>query len=59
MEKPNLQVFSGTLLSLDRGQQLGVARNLARVYAEVLEEPLPAELRRLIARLERSGPSRQ
>jgi Anti-sigma factor NepR len=58
MEKPNLQIFSGTLLSLDRGLQLGIARNLARVYAQVLEEPLPADLQRLITRLEGSQTER-
>ena len=56
MERPNLRIFSGTLLSLDRGHQLGIARNLARLYAEVLEEPLPPELQRLIARLEAGCP---
>jgi len=59
MDKPNLNAFSGTLLSLERGHQLGIARNLARVYAEVLDEPLPAELRRLIARLEASAPQQR
>jgi hypothetical protein len=40
----------------DHGQgasdSLTIARNLARIYADVLEEPLPRELAILIARLE-------
>jgi hypothetical protein len=55
MEKPNLNVFSGTLVSIDGGRQLAIARNLARLYADVLHEPLPCDLERLIARLEASG----
>ena len=31
MEKPNLTVFSGTLVSIDGGRQLAIARNLARL----------------------------
>jgi Anti-sigma factor NepR len=31
---------------------LMIARNLARLYADVLEEPLPPDLARLIGRLE-------
>ena len=52
MEKPNLRVFSGTLISIDGGRQLAIARNLARLYEDVLQEPLPCDLQRLIARLE-------
>ncbi len=29
-----------------------IARNLARLYSDVLEEPLPPDLARLIGRLE-------
>jgi hypothetical protein len=52
MEKPNLRVFSGTLVSIDGGRQLAIARNLVRLYEDVLQEPLPCDLRRLIAQLE-------
>jgi hypothetical protein len=33
-------------------ESLMIARNLARLYADVLEEPLPPDLARLIGRLE-------
>jgi Anti-sigma factor NepR len=36
----------------DAGESLMIARNLARLYADVLEEPLPPDLARLIGRLE-------
>jgi hypothetical protein len=40
----------------DQGRQttesLTIARNLARIYADVLDEPLPRELAVLIERLE-------
>jgi hypothetical protein len=45
MEKPNLNVFSGTLVSIDGGRQLAIARNLRRLYEDVLHEPLPCPLR--------------
>jgi hypothetical protein len=55
MEKPNLNVFSGTLVSIDGGRQLAIARNLRRLYEDVLHEPLPCDLQRLIARLEETS----
>ena len=33
--------------------RLAVARELARIYSQVLEEPLPAELQQLLAALEK------
>jgi len=36
----------------DRALQLAVARGLARIYADVLRDPLPPDLLRLIERLE-------
>ena len=38
----------------DVSEPLLVARNLVRIYDQVLGEPLPAELLRLVARLETS-----
>ena len=35
--------------------QLAVARDLARVYADVLNDPMPPDLLRLIERLERQA----
>jgi hypothetical protein len=55
MENPNLNVFSGTLVSIDGGRQLAIARNLRRLYEDVLHEPLPCDLQRLIARLEETS----
>jgi hypothetical protein len=37
---------------------LQIARNLARIYDQVLEEPLPGELERLIERLSLAGDGR-
>jgi hypothetical protein len=37
---------------LDPGVNLAIARDLQRMWAVVLEEPLPPDLRRLIDRLE-------
>ena len=36
----------------DARDSLMIARNLARLYSDVLEEPLPPDLARLIGRLE-------
>jgi hypothetical protein len=36
----------------DRVLQLAVARELARIFADVLQDPLPPDLLRLIERLE-------
>ena len=55
MEQPNLRVFSGTLVSIDGGRQLAIARNLARLYQDVLQEPLPCDLQRLIERLKETA----
>jgi hypothetical protein len=37
---------------MGRDTQLEVTRNLARIYADVLREPLPAALLELLKRLE-------
>jgi hypothetical protein len=58
MEKPNLNVFSGTLVSIDGGRQLAMARNLRRLYEDVLHEPIPCDLQRLIARLQETSDER-
>ena len=39
--------------------RLGIARNLARLYREVLEEPLPPELAALLRRLEATERTRR
>ena len=40
------------LVSIERGYQLGIARSIARIYADVLNEPVPADIARLVARLD-------
>lgn len=57
MEKPNLNLFSGTLVSIDGGRWRSRG-NLARLYADVLHEPLPCDLERLIARLQEASGDR-
>jgi hypothetical protein len=42
-----------------QGHALAIALNLARLYEEVLQEPLPPELRRLVTRLEVAAGSHQ
>ncbi len=42
---------------MSRDTQLEVTRNLARIYADVLREPLPAALLELLKRLEAQRPS--
>ncbi len=37
--------------------RLAIARNLLRIYMEVLEEPAPADLMELLERLERGAGS--
>jgi hypothetical protein len=50
---------------LDQSLKLAIARDLQRMWSDVLHEPLPTDLRRLIDRLEQvtgggsaAGPSR-
>jgi len=38
---------------LDHGVKLAIARDLQRIWCEVLQEPVPTDLRRLIDRLEK------
>jgi hypothetical protein len=44
---------------MSRDTRLEVARNLARIYADVLGEPLPAPLLELLKRLEAQEASRR
>ena len=37
---------------LDQSMKLAIARDLQRMWSDVLQEPLPSNLRRLIDRLE-------
>jgi hypothetical protein len=58
MEQRSLNLFRDG--GADEGTasvRLAIARNLARIYADVLNDPLPDDLRRLIERWEtRQGP---
>ena len=47
-----LDEYADRLLSVERGYQLGIARGIARIYADVLNEPVPADIARLVARLD-------
>jgi hypothetical protein len=40
------------LLSVERAYQLGIAENIVRIYADILNEPLPAEIARLVSHLD-------
>ena len=44
---------------MSRDTRLEIARNLARIYADVLGEPLPAPLLELLKRLEAQEASRR
>jgi hypothetical protein len=52
MDNRALNAFSSS--SYDRAGQdgLAIARNLERIWSSVLHEPIPADLQRLIRRLE-------
>ena len=52
MEPRRINAFAD--VNLDDGLKLAIARDLKRVWSEVLEQPLPTELRRLIDRLEQA-----
>ena len=58
MEQRRLNLFRDD--GADEGPasvRLAIARNLARIYADVLNDPLPEDLRRLIEHWEtRQGP---
>jgi hypothetical protein len=44
---------------VDNAFRLAIARDLARIYADVLHDPLPPSLVRLIERMESQTPSRR
>jgi hypothetical protein len=46
--------FTGQLVSVERGRQLGIARELRRRLAHVIQEPIPDDLRVLADRLEQT-----
>ena len=45
-------IHSNRFGARDQTDALAIARNLGRIYADVLEEPIPPELQRLIERLQ-------
>lgn len=53
MEQRSLNAF-GTASpgAIDRHVRLAIVRNLARIYEDVLREPLPGSLKNLLERLE-------
>ena len=50
MEHPSINAFAEQ--KLDYSIKLAWARDLQRLWSDVLQEPLPADLRRLIDKLE-------
>ena len=51
--------YADRLVSIERAYQLGIAHNIARIYADILNEPLPAEIARLVAHLDPGQEARQ
>ena len=53
MEQRSLNAFgAGSSGAIDRQVRLAILRNLARIYEDVLREPLPGSLKNLLERLE-------
>jgi hypothetical protein len=53
MEQRSLNAFGAASPgAIDRHVRLAIARNLARIYEDVLREPLPGSLRNLLDKLE-------
>lgn len=53
MEQRSFNAFGGAGFgSMDRQVRRAIAQNLARIYADVLREPLPGPLRQLLQKLE-------
>ena len=44
--------YEERVLSIERARQLRIAMRIARIYTDVLNEPVPAEIARLLASLE-------
>jgi hypothetical protein len=44
--------YAERLMSVERGRQLGIARSIAHLYADVLKEPIPREIARLVGYLD-------
>ena len=56
MEPRRINAFAD--VNLDDGLNVAIARDLKHLWSELLREPLPTELRRLIDRLEQATRSR-
>ena len=48
--------YADRLMSVERGRQLGIALSIADLYADVLNEPIPIEIARLIGYLDSQRP---
>ena len=44
--------YAERLMSVERGRQLGIGRSIAHLYADVLKEPIPKEIARLVGYLD-------
>jgi hypothetical protein len=40
--------YADRLMSIERARQLAIARSIARLYADVLKEPIPTDIERLV-----------
>jgi hypothetical protein len=49
---PVIREYADRLMSIERGRQLGIARSIAHLYADVLKEPIPTEIARLVGYLD-------
>lgn len=52
MNQISYSPFSDHSFGLDRNAKREMSKNLARIYSEVLEEPLPSPLKRLLDKLD-------
>lgn len=52
MEQRSFNSFEAGSGDVDRHVRLAITRNLARIYADVLQEPLPRSLQNLLQKLE-------
>lgn len=44
--------YADRVMTVERGHQLGIARSIAHLCADVLNEPLPTEIARLVRYLD-------
>jgi hypothetical protein len=55
MDHERLNELQERAASVSYNYKLSIAHNLQRIWSDVLEEPLPQDLQRLITKLEKRG----